>query len=130
MERAISIDKMYLHILSFGVTFYFFHFYLFFSTLKQYKNISNHFIKKDSESSTNQPTMYILYMLCRIHLISSSVLIFQIIYPAPDEPLYCPLPVYSVQYLSFRCFALTWVICPLEKSKTSSLSSFRMIMLF
>lgn len=33
-------------------------------------------------------------------------------------------------YLSFRCLALTWVICPLEKSNTSSLSSLRMIMLF
>lgn len=33
-------------------------------------------------------------------------------------------------YLSFRCLALTWVICPLEKSNTSSLRSFRMIMLF
>lgn len=32
--------------------------------------------------------------------------------------------------LSFRCLALTWVIWPLEKSKTSSLSSLRMIMLF
>lgn len=36
----------------------------------------------------------------------------------------------DVMYLSFRCLALTWVICPLEKSKTSSLSSLRMIMLF
>ena len=32
--------------------------------------------------------------------------------------------------LSLRCLALTWVICPLEKSNTSSLSSLRMIMLF
>lgn len=32
--------------------------------------------------------------------------------------------------LSFRCLALTWVIWPLEKSKTSSLSSLRMTMLF
>lgn len=32
--------------------------------------------------------------------------------------------------LSFRCLALTWVIWPLEKSNTSSLSSFRMTMLF
>ncbi|TNN60462.1 hypothetical protein EYF80_029313 [Liparis tanakae] len=29
-----------------------------------------------------------------------------------------------------RCLAFTWVICPLEKSNTSSLSSLRMIMLF
>lgn len=33
-------------------------------------------------------------------------------------------------YLSLRCLAFTWVIWPLEKSKTSSLSSLRMIMLF
>lgn len=32
--------------------------------------------------------------------------------------------------LSLRCLALTWVIWPLEKSKTSSLSSLRMTMLF
>ncbi len=32
--------------------------------------------------------------------------------------------------LSFKCLALTWVIWPLEKSKTSSLSSLRMTMLF
>lgn len=32
--------------------------------------------------------------------------------------------------LSLRCFALTWVIWPLEKSNTSSLSSLRMAMLF
>lgn len=33
-------------------------------------------------------------------------------------------------HLSFRCLAFTWVIWPLEKSNTSSLRSFRMIMLF
>lgn len=32
--------------------------------------------------------------------------------------------------LSLRCLALTWVIWPLEKSNTSSLSSLRMTMLF
>ena len=32
--------------------------------------------------------------------------------------------------VSLRCLALVCVICPLEKSKTSSLSNFKMIMLF
>lgn len=35
-----------------------------------------------------------------------------------------------ISYLSLRCLAFTWVIWPLEKSNTSSLSSLRMIMLF
>lgn len=36
----------------------------------------------------------------------------------------------SSTHLSLRCLAFTWVIWPLEKSNTSSLSSLRMIMLF
>jgi len=36
----------------------------------------------------------------------------------------------SAHMLSFRCLAFVWVICPLEKSKTSSLRSFKIAMLF
>ena len=36
----------------------------------------------------------------------------------------------SEHMVSFKCFAFTCVICPLEKSNTSSLNSFRMIILF
>lgn len=39
-------------------------------------------------------------------------------------------PLWSSTRLSLRCLAFTWVIWPLEKSNTSSLSSLRMIMLF
>lgn len=36
----------------------------------------------------------------------------------------------SLHIVSFRCFAFVCVICPLEKSKTSSDKSFKMAMLF
>lgn len=36
----------------------------------------------------------------------------------------------SLHIVSFKCFAFVWVICPLEKSKTSSDKSFKMAMLF
>lgn len=48
------------------------------------------------------------------------------------QPL-CFLPQFPKMLqtdLSLRCLALTWVIWPLEKSNTSSLSSLRIAMLF
>jgi len=36
----------------------------------------------------------------------------------------------SLHMVSFKCLALVWVICPLEKSNTSSLNNFRIAMLF
>lgn len=52
-----------------------------------------------------------------------------------DQPKSCNKHVtaqrwWSSTRLSLRCLAFTWVIWPLEKSNTSSLSSLRMIMLF